>query len=489
MLAARGYGFISVSDHLAPPGQPGSNGVLHPLHTRRAGVLCHVTSLPGAADGGMLGAAALRFLDFLHAAGIGVWQVLPLNPPDSHGSPYQSPSLSACSTALADWRAVAAAGGLDGWLEPRAARYAAFCDREGAWLDDFAVYSVATRELDPAWWNWPVALRTHAPDAVAAFAREHAAAVREVRARQFVVFEQWRAVHDAARARGILLFGDLPLYPALASADVWANQDLFQLDREGQPVAVAGVPPDYFSATGQLWGNPLYDWDHMTRHGFAWWLKRLAVQLRLFDVVRIDHFRGLEAYWSVPAGATDARGGHWCAAPGEALLARVREAFPGMPLVAEDLGIITPAVDVLRERFGLPGMRVLQFAFSGDPDNPHLPEHYQPHTVVYTGTHDNDTSLGWYRALDDATRGVVDRWLGSTVSMPWRFIERAFGTRANTAIVPLQDFLGLGGEARMNTPGVAAGNWGWRCAADGLTPALARRIRGLVESSGRQPSG
>jgi 4-alpha-glucanotransferase len=450
-------------------------------------VLCHVTSLPGPGTPGILGDAALRFVEFMADAGLSIWQVLPLNPPDSHGSPYQSTSLSACSTGLADWRAVERAGGLESWLRGRESRYAHFLRESAAWLDDFACFTVAARVFAGPWWSWPAPLRARQPEAVAAFATRHAAAVEDVCARQFVVFEQWQHVRRAANERDILLLGDMPLYPALASADVWANRGYFRLDASGQPLAVAGVPPDYFSATGQLWGNPLYDWEVLARDGFRWWLARLRAQLALFDVVRIDHFRGLEAYWSVPAGARDASGGHWCAAPGHALLEAVRTTFPDLPLVAEDLGIITPEVEALRDAFGLPGMRVLQFAFSGDPLNPHLPEHYVPHTLAYTGTHDNDTTLGWYRSLDDAARAVVDHYLDGAPDMPWAMIERVFACRARSALVPLQDYLALDGRARMNTPGVAEGNWRWQADAAALTPALAARIRAAVLAAGRQP--
>jgi len=467
-------------------GGPGT-GAAHPFDRRRAGVLCHVTSLPGPGNAGTLGDAALGFVEFLADAGLSIWQVLPLNPPDSHGSPYQSTSLSACSTALADWTAVASAGGVEAWLRGREARYAQFRHESAAWLDDFACFTVAGRIFAAPWWGWPAPLRDRQPEAVAAFIARHAAAVEDVRLRQFVVFEQWQRVRRAANDRGILLLGDMPLYPALASADVWANRGFFQLDASGEPLAVAGVPPDYFSATGQLWGNPLYAWEALARDGFRWWLARLRTQFALFDVVRIDHFRGLEAYWSVPAGAVDASGGHWCEAPGQALLEAIQGAFADLPLVAEDLGIITPEVEALRDAFGLPGMRVLQFAFSGDPDNPHLPERYLPHTLAYTGTHDNDTTLGWYRSLDGVARAAVDRYFGGAPDMPWAMIERVFASRARSALVPLQDYLALDGRARMNTPGVAEGNWRWRVDAAALTPAFAERIRAAVGAAGRQP--
>jgi 4-alpha-glucanotransferase len=450
-------------------------------------VLCHVTSLPGPEGSGTLGEEAFRFIDFMSAAGLSIWQVLPLNPPDPHGSPYQSTSLSACSPLLIDGSELERAGGRAAWLHGRESSYAEFRRVSAAWLEDYACFTVAGRIHAAAWFRWPAPLRDRDPQALSEFARRHAAAVEEICIEQFVVFEQWQRVRRAANDRGILLLGDLPLYPALASADVWSNRRFFQLDPDGRPAAVAGVPPDYFSATGQLWGNPLYDWDALARDGFRWWIARLRAQLALFDVVRIDHFRGLEAYWSVPAGAPDAIGGRWCKAPGQTLLDAIRAEFPSMPMVAEDLGIITPEVEVLRDAFGLPGMRVLQFAFSGDPANPHLLEHHVPHALAYSGTHDNDTTLGWYRSLDDTARSAVDRYLGGAPELPWAMIERLFASRANSAIVPLQDYLALDGRARMNTPGVADGNWRWRFARGVLTPALARRIRTAVVAADRQP--
>jgi 4-alpha-glucanotransferase len=457
----------------------------HPLARRRAGVVCHVTSLPTIGGPGTLGADAFAFVEFLARAGLSLWQVLPLNPPDPHGSPYQSASLSACSTALTDAAEVERAGGVAGFVDRHAADYAEFRDRHAGWLDDFATFVVASRHHGSSWWRWPIALRERDPAALATFAREHRRAIEAVRSRQYVVFAQWSRLRRVADARGVVLIGDMPLYPALASADVWAHRAYFQLDAAGEPTAIAGVPPDYFSATGQLWGNPVYDWDRLAADGYRWWLDRLEVQLALFDVVRIDHFRGLEAYWSVPAGAPDATGGHWCAAPGGSLLDAVRARFPGMPLIAEDLGLITPAVEALRDAYALPGMRVLQFAFSGDPHNPHLPEHYVPHLLAYSGTHDNDTTLGWYRGLDARTRTAVDGYLGGGPAMPWAAIERVYASCANSALAPMQDYLALGSAARMNTPGVAAGNWRWQIAAGQLTDALAAQIHRAAAASGR----
>jgi len=434
----------------------------HPLDRRRAGVLCAVRSLPALA-------AAERFLDFLVAARLRVWQVLPLNPPDRYGSPYHSRSLFALDEALAD-------------TAVDAADAAEFRAHAPSWLDDYALYSVAAGHHGDDWTAWPAALRERDGDALEALRMSHG--YDAVVARQCAAHARWRRLRAAANARGVLLFGDLPLYPAHASADVWAHRTLFQLDADGIPSAVAGVPPDYFSADGQRWGNPLYAWDRIAATDYAWWCDRVAAQLELFDVVRIDHFRGLAAYWSIPRDAP-ATAGHWCPAPGAGLLDALARSTPGLPLVAEDLGTITPDVDALRERFGLPCMRVVQFAFSGDPANPHLPAHHPTDAVVYTGTHDNDTALGWYESLPASARRDVDAMLAARGDMPWSLIGVALDSRALTAIVPLQDFLGLGSAARMNTPGTVTGNWRWRFEAEALTPALANRIRVMVEASSR----
>jgi 4-alpha-glucanotransferase len=455
------------------------------LNYRRAGVLCHVTSLPGPGPAGVIGDWAWRFLDFLAAARVHVWQVLPLNPPDPHGSPYQSASLCALAESLVDWHSLLGHRDPRGLAAANARDYEIFLDRHRHWLNDYAVFVVAARQYQRPWWTWPAALRDRDPEALHTFTARHRAALDAVMIRQFVLFQQWHRLRREAANRGIVLFGDMPLYPALASADVWANQPFFQLDAGGRPRYVAGVPPDYFSTTGQLWGNPLYDWQALADAGFDWWVRRVALQLELFDAVRIDHFRGLEAYWAVPADAADARVGRWQPAPGHALLARLAASLPTLPLVAEDLGVITPAVEALRDDFALPGMRVLQFAFSGESDNPHLPERYPANAIAYTGTHDNDTTLGWYQSLDATTRDAVDGYFGGTPEVPWSLIAAVLESAADTAIVPLQDFLELDSRGRMNVPGRAAGNWRWRVDGKRLDSALAARIRAAVEASGR----
>jgi len=456
------------------------------LFRRRGGVLCHITSLPGAAPAGTLGAGALAFLDFMERSGLTVWQILPLNPPDSHGSPYHSASLFALHPALLDPALeLTSASRVKQYMRARADAFERFSANQAYWLPDFCRFSVAARLYGADWSIWPERLRLRDGSALEEFDRVHADEMELVRAYQFATDDGFAKLRADAAARGVLLFGDMPLYPAYDSADVWAHQDLFLLDEFQRPRYVAGVPPDYFSATGQLWGNPVYDWDRMAESGFVWWFERLKTQLRLLDIVRIDHFRGLEAFWAVPPDALNAVAGSWWNAPGHALLQAFKERFGDLPLVAEDLGVITPDVDALRDEFSLPGMRVLQFAFSGDPTNPHLPSNYVTNTVAYTGTHDNDTAVGWYAGLDDRTRGAVDVLAGTDDEVPWKLIEVVFRSQANLAIVPLQDFFSLDGRHRMNTPGLIGGNWRWRFDEHRLTQELARRIRSILVASGR----
>ena len=459
----------------------GTVDATHPLARRRAGILCHMTSLPTTAVQPGVDDAQ-RFVDFLASAGMHLWQVLPLNPPDAYGSPYSSDSLHALTPALTrDLADVAVVQ----YARTRASEYETFRHTEQAWLPDYVLYVAISRDHGADWTRWPQPLRMREARALAAYERLQEPALDALRARQFVAAQRWHSMKAAANARGIVVLGDAPLYPALASADVWAARSLFALDAEGRPAEVAGVPPDYFSATGQLWGNPVYAWAAHVATGFAWWTERLRHQLALFDVVRIDHFRGLDAFWSIPADAETAVAGHWCAAPGHGLLTRLRSALGALPLVAEDLGVITESVDRLRDDFALPGMRVLQFAFSGDPDNPHLPSNYVENTVAYTGTHDNDTTKGWYEALPETARSAVDRLFGATSDPARRAIEIVFESVARTAIVPMQDVLGLGSNARMNVPGERDGNWQWRCPSDALTGALASGLHDAAAAADR----
>ena len=454
--------------------------------TRRAGVLLHVTSLPGAGD---LGDEAYRFVDFLAESGCTVWQVLPLVPthPEDR-SPYNALSTMAGNPELV--RRERQSG--DGLADPttldgeQQAEFVAWCAEEGDWLEPYVEF-MALREAQghTPWRSWPPALRDRDPGSVAAALAPLSDRLRDLRFGQWVFARQWADLRAYAGSRGVLLFGDLPIFVSLDSADVWASRHLFRLDAEGRPTTVSGCPPDYFAEDGQLWNNPHYDWDVMAADGFAWWRRRIARQRALFDLVRIDHFRGFVAAWHVPADAATAREGSWVPGPGaEVLSALVETAGPGT-LVAEDLGVITPDVEELRTRFGLPGMKILQFAFDGSTDNPYLPQHHGELTVVYTSTHDNDTTAGWWDQLDERTRDLVRGYVDPGEPMPWALVRLALESTARLAVVPAQDLLGLGSESRMNTPGTAEGNWAWRARAGALDDALAARFRTALSAAGR----
>ena len=486
------------------------------LDRRRAGVLLHPSSLPGAGYCGNFGADARRFVDLLSAAGLQVWQVLPLGPTHEDSCPYQSLSVHAGSHDLIDLEWLVGYGLLTaveaetGRVSSQAKRrvltaaserffaggaagttlrgpYRDFRHQATFWLEDYARFR-AFRDAQGGehWAEWPAPLRDCTTEACEQRARELAGPIAEERFTQFVFACQWRELRRYANDRGILLFGDMPIYVHQESADVWAHQELFDLDERGQPVTVTGVPPDYFCAEGQLWGNPQYNWQKLVETGFDWWLQRFASAQRQFDIVRIDHFRALEAYWEIPAQAASAREGRWVSAPGRALLTAVRKQFPGLCLVAENLGSISPEVERLRREFALPGMLILQFAFDGNPDNPYLTHRHSREDVVYTGTHDNNTTLGWFQSLDDTTRASVYHYFGNPEQeMPWMLIRQAFVSPANTAIVPWQDFLGLDGRHRMNTPGTREGNWQWRFDWKQVPEELPIRIQRLLTASNR----
>ena len=466
-----------------------------PFDTRRAGVLLHVTSLPGdghTSGAGDLGDAAYRFVDFLAAAGCSVWQVLPLVPTHPEdGSPYNALSAMAGNPALIS-RAHRAAHGLEtpaALDEAQRSDFASWCAAQAAWLDPYVEFT-ALRELHGGapWLDWPPSLRDRDPRAVAAALSPQQDRVRSLRFEQWVFAVQWARLREHAAAQGVLLFGDLPIFVSLDSADVWASRELFELGEDGRPTTVTGCPPDYFAADGQRWNNPHYDWDAMAADGYAWWRRRIARQRELFDLVRIDHFRGFEAAWHVPADAPTARDGRWVPGPGADVLAALVDAAGPGTLVAEDLGVITTEVDELRVRFGLPGMKVLQFAFDGDLDNVYLPRHHGEQSVVYTGTHDNDTTLGWWELSDERTREQVRSCLADPDEpMPWALIRLALASPARLGVVPAQDLLGLGSGSRMNTPGTADGNWAWQAPAGAFDDALAARLRTLVEATDRLP--
>jgi 4-alpha-glucanotransferase len=451
------------------------------LERRRSGILLHPTALIGErAENGALGSVARAFIDWLSATGMSVWQVLPLGPVGPDLSPYWVRSDQAGNPALIDPREAP---------DPSRAcgDYEDFCGTERAWLEDYVLYTALSQaQGSEPWWTWPEPLRERHPEALREAATRLAPELERLRTEQWRFDRQWTALRDHARERGVLLYGDLPIYVAPDSVATWTERRQFQLAADGQPTARAGVPPDYFAADGQLWGNPLYDWDQARQDRFAFWRARLASQLRRFDLVRVDHFRGLAGYWAVPASAPTAREGEWRPAPGAELLAALRDALGPLPLVAEDLGVITPDVVALRRSFGLPGMRVLQFAFDGTPDNPHLPRHYTPDTVAYTGTHDNDTTRGWYRSLDRAAARRVAASLGVRRSeVPAAMLRAVLASVAILAVVPLQDVLGLGSEARFNMPGTVGGNWRWRVDPGALTSGIAAELRALNESYGR----
>jgi 4-alpha-glucanotransferase len=443
------------------------------LARRRTGVLLHVSSIPSG-----LGRGGRTFIDWLASAGFTVWQILPLGPTGPDGSPYWVLSDAAGNSALIDAEEPAP---LD------SSEFQAFLDSSHDWLDDFAAFEVlSSLHSGEPWWTWQAEYRDRQAAAMEQLRREQASALRAVTERQFTFAWQWQRLHEYAKSRGVYLFGDVPFYVAPDSAEVWAHRDQFQLDASGKPTAVAGVPPDYFSLLGQLWGNPLYDWDAMRNDGFVFWRSRIQHQLQRVDLLRIDHFRALAAHWAVPAGAPDARSGSWQPSYGRELLQTLKDKLGTLPLVAEDLGVITPDVEALRVDFGLAGMRVMQFGFDGSGDNLHLPHMYERASVVYTGTHDNDTTVGWYHSLDPETRQRVDFFLrAGPGQMPQAMIHTLLGSVAQLAVVPMQDLLGLGSEARLNTPGTVAGNWSWRLPDDSLTPQLAQRFAQLNRVFGR----
>jgi 4-alpha-glucanotransferase len=478
----------------------------NPLSERRAGLLLHPTSLPDSQCGGCLGRKSFYFIDFLRDCGFSVWQTLPLGPPHDGRSPYQCMSVHAGNADLICIEELVERGWLDPiqkssntaleqarkGFEDRAqdgerGAFAAFRLQHAAWLDDFSLFqAIRQAQGETSWLGWPAPLRDREPSALQAFRDAHAGACEQVCFEQFIFYSQWHAVREYAHQNGIALFGDLPIFVAHDSADVWANRDLFSLDAIGRPEVVAGVPPDYFSATGQRWGNPLYRWDRIMADDFRWWLERLGSQLAMFDILRLDHFRGFEKYWEIPASADTAIHGRWVAAPGEALFTRLQEAHGSLPLVAEDLGIITPEVEALRDRFALPGMKILQFAFSGGPANPYLPHNHVRQSVVYTGTHDNDTTLGWYQQCEDEQRQAVVEYLGNpTEPMPWPLIRTALASVARLAILPMQDILELGSEHRMNIPGTTVNNWNWQFDWQQVAGDLTGRLRHLIDLYGR----
>lgn len=493
---------------------------------RAAGLILHPTSLPGGHGIGDLGAQAYRWVDFLEAAKQHLWQVLPLGPTGYGDSPYQSFSAFAGNPYLISLNKLVEAGLLSedaladaptfpegrvdyGGVIPfkvemlgrafehfkahasasQEASFERFCEVQGYWLDDYARFMALKDHHEGRPWNeWDEDLRTRKKRALARFESENQDDVLRYKVWQWFFYEQWFALRLYTNEKGIQIVGDIPIFIAFDSADAWANPDLFYFDKAGNPEVVAGVPPDYFSKTGQRWGNPLYRWKKMEKRGFAWWVSRFRSSLDFYDLIRVDHFRGFESYWEIPADQPTAEHGRWVKGPGQALFSALKGALGDLPIIAEDLGIITPAVEGLRDDNGLPGMKVLQFAFAADGSDPYLPHNYTENCVVYTGTHDNDTTLGWYWSAPEAERDYVRRYLGRDDSaVPWELIRLAYSSVARYAVFPLQDVLSLGSEARMNTPGAAEGNWSWRLTEGQLGTWVAPALAEMAVTYGRVP--
>ena len=480
---------------------------------RKAGVLLHISSLPE----GTMGLQAQRFIDFLSATGVSVWQTLPLNMPHNDGSPYQCLSAHAGNPAFIDLQQLLQAGYINATdlkiykADPTLAQhqklfekafciasqqpdtsdyitFKKFCKKHSHWLNDFALFLMLREQFNQTRWNsWPVAYKKRDLKTLNLAKKQHAHAIAVIKFTQFIFFKQWFELKAYANQHHIAMFGDIPIFVAFDSADVWANPDLFKIDKHCNMTVVAGVPPDYFSSTGQRWGNPHYNWRAMQKEDFKWWLARMHTQNSLFDMVRIDHFRGLEAAWEIPATADTAINGKWQVAPGNLLLAAIKKRFKKMCLVAEDLGIITDEVNALRHEYNMPGMKILQFAFGGGDDNLYLPHNVEANSVVYTGTHDNDTTLGWYQQLEENAKKHLHSVLNTDEpDMPNALIDMALATKADLAIIPMQDILALDSTNRMNTPGTLGGNWVWRFDWPELTPQLQQHFADAVQRSGRR---
>ena len=448
------------------------------FNCRMAGVLLHLRSLGPDENANRV----FHWLDFMADAGLKVWQFLPLGVPHEDGSPYQTQSAFAVDPCL--FPEAAMIFGFD----PHGEEFDHFCSEQAHWLDDYALYSVLKRlYAGRPWFDWLPAHRDRHSGAIEHINQHHAEELRAIKWQQYSLLEYWKGLHRHAGDKNIQLFGDLPIFVAHDSADVWSHQGWFLLDEEGQLLFESGVPPDYFSATGQHWGNPHYNWEAMQEDGFSWWLARIRYLLEWVDIFRIDHFRGFEAVWMIDAGSETAAEGQWQKTGGDALLATIQDKLGPVPMVAENLGVITPEVTELQERYKLPGMAVLQFAFDEFEDNPHKPWNINYQTVAYTGTHDNDTTAGWYSSLSEEEQTNVRESLSMDPDDDpvWSMIDSAMASKAWLAVVPMQDFLGLGSEDRMNTPGTVNGNWQWLLPDHACSEGLAERINMYVESEGR----
>lgn len=494
------------------------------LNKRSSGILLHPTSLPGSFGSGDFGAAAYQFIDWLKAAGQTYWQMLPLGEIGPGNSPYMSCCAFAGNVLLIDLAELADNGWLNqsdlfphpdftddhvefGLVIPfrmerlrraannffsstnmgQRAEYEDYCADESSWLEDYALFkTIEERRNGCGWSHWPIDLAKRDPSAMRRVRKSCQDDIHFWKFCQWSFARQWSLIKNYASKNGVRIIGDVPIFVAYQSADVWAHQDLFELDEMGHPTVVAGVPPDYFSATGQLWGNPLYRWDVHEQSGYSWWIDRVRHALKQFDLVRIDHFRGFAGYWEIPANATTAIHGRWVQGPGSKLFEALQHTLGDLPIIAEDLGLITPDVIELRDQFNLPGMRILQFAFGEGEDNHFLPHHYIPNTIAYTGTHDNDTSVGWWETSSEHERGFAKRYLVSDgLSIHLDMIKALSSSLANTVIFPMQDVLGLSGQHRMNFPGQAKGNWEWRFSWSRVTSEQTAMLASLTTQNGR----
>ncbi len=494
---------------------------------RSSGILLHPTSFPGRFGIGDLGLEAYKFIDFLAKSNQQFWQVLPVGPTGYGNSPYMSYSamagnpllispdvlkeqellaeedfanLPAFPTAKVDFEQVIqiktpllkkACENFKAKAAPvQQQEFSGFCESKAYWLDDYALFmAIKDAKAGAGWHTWEPELATKQPEAVEQWRGKLTEEIFYYKYTQFEFFRQWSTLKQYANMRQIEIIGDIPIYVAHDSADVWGNPEFFCLDEAGNAAQMAGVPPDYFSSTGQLWGNPVYNWDKLQEANFKWWVQRFQAMLDYVDIIRIDHFRGFQAYWAVPQGETTAMNGKWVEAPGSALFQVINEQLGKLPVLAEDLGVITKEVEALRDEFEFPGMKILQFAFGSDPGNPYLPFNYQRNCVVYTGTHDNNTTVGWFNKLSDDEKATISHYLGciSPDGIHWDLIRLALSSVANQAIIPVQDLLGLGTEARLNVPGSSEGNWQWRYQYDDLSDQLSDRLKTLVQLYGRSP--
>ena len=491
---------------------------------RSSGLLLHISSLPSYGGIGDLGPAAYAFADFLAASNQRLWQVLPLSPTGFGNSPYAALSAFAGNPLLvsleflSDWgwilgERLANMPGRSGDVDYEAVsarklplieeaarnflrqhaddqwgRFEQYRRENAVWLEPWAQYTVLRRlQGYTAWTQWPDELKHRRPEALERLRAEHGEELAVAEAIQFAFDEQWRGLREYCAARGIRFIGDVAIFVNYDSADVWTHPELFELKEDLSPIRVAGVPPDYFSETGQRWGNPLYKWAALEANGFAWWVERIRRSQFLYDLIRLDHFRGFEAFWAIPAEDETAVNGEWVKAPGAALFQRLKDALGDLPFIAEDLGLITKEVDALREQFGLPGMRVVQFGFSDRGAHLHLPHRYVTNSVAYTGTHDNDTTRGWWEnAASDMERAAVRAYVQTEgESVVWPLIRAVATSVADTCLVPVQDLLELGSEGRMNVPSRPQGNWSWRCPEDALSPELAAKLAALAAVTDR----